>query len=342
VLERVSQVQATDNLKDTFGNLPETLNDSRQRWISRFSEQSVSQALRVSKQLALKLLLSEDPNWPTGLNDLGYGAPAILFVQGNEKVLANTFTGVSIVGSRLCTTYGAKVTEKLVGELALANRMTVSGGAIGIDSHVHNQSLNRSLPTVAVMAGGLDRKYPNSNHNLFEAITRTGALIGELPPGVAPTRWRFLQRNRLIAALTPTSVVVEAVIRSGSIRTANNAVELSRDLFAVPGPVLSAASAGTNYLIAEGKAKALFDTRLVTDAASEATKYLDGSALLIRAQDAIRELRLATGAQIAKIAGLTEFELSIALDELRASNQLTWNRDSLGSLHYALKYANRA
>ena len=220
--------------------------------------------------------------------------------------------------------------------------MTVSGGAIGIDSHVHTQSLRNSLPTVAVMAGGLDRKYPRSNSNLFQSITQNGVLIGELPPGVAPTRWRFLQRNRLIAALSPTTVVVEAGIRSGSIRTANNAIELNRELFAAPGPLTSAASAGTNSLIAEGKAKALIDTKLLTSEVSDQPRFQDGSALLVRAQDALKELKQATGEQIAKVAGLTNFELSIAIDELKARNQLTMVRDSLGSLHYALKYANRA
>jgi DNA processing protein len=146
----------------------------------------------------------------------------------------------------------------------------------------------------------------------------------------------------LIAALTPITVVIEAGIRSGSIRTANNALELNRELFAVPGALTSSASSGTNSLIAEGKAKALVDTKLITSAASEPARYQDGSALLIRAQDALRDLRQATGVQIAKAAGLTLFELNLALEQLKARNQLTMVQDSLGSLHYALKYANRA
>jgi DNA processing protein len=192
------------------------------------------------------------------------------------------------------------------------------------------------------MAGGLDRKYPSSNSNLFKAIARHGVLIAELCPGVAPSRWRFLQRNRLIAALTPTTVVVEAGIRSGSIRTANIAIELNRELFAVPGPLTSAASAGANSLIAEGKARALVETNLITAEVSEPARFQDGSALLVRAQDALRELRQASGEQIAKVAGLTNFELALALDELKNRNLLTIIQDSYGLLHYALKYANRA
>jgi DNA processing protein len=342
VLEQIQKASATNYLVETFGDLPGTISDSRQRWLPRFSKQAVLNALQRAKQLELFLLLAGDDFWPIGLDDLAEGAPALIFVQGNYKVLERLASGVSVVGSRACTEYGAKVTAKLVSELAFHKRPTVSGGAIGIDSHVHNQSLRNSLPTVAVMAGGLDRKYPSSNSNLFQAIARNGALVAELCPGVAPSRWRFLQRNRLIAALTPITVVIEAGIRSGSIRTANNAIELNRELFAVPGPLTSAASAGTNSLIAEGKAKALVDTKTITTEVSEPARFQDGSALLVRAQDALQELRQATGEQIARAAGLTNFELSLALDELKNRNLLTMNQDSYGLLHYALKYANRA
>jgi DNA processing protein len=342
VLEEIYKVSASDYLVDIFGDLPGTISDSRQRWLPRFSKQAVLNILQRSKQLDLSLLLAGDDFWPSGLDDLGEGAPALIFAQGNLKVLGRLANGVSVVGSRACTEYGAKVTAKLVSELAFHKRPTVSGGALGIDSHVHNQSFRNSLPTAAVMAGGLDRKYPSSNSNLFQVIARNGVLIAELCPGVAPSRWRFLQRNRLIAALTPTTVVIEAGIRSGSIRTANNAIELNRELFAVPGPLTSAASAGTNSLIAEGKARALVDTKLITAEVSEPARFQDGSSLLVRAQDALRELRQATGEQIAKTAGLTNFELSLALDELKARNLLTIIQDSYGLLHYALKYANRA
>jgi DNA processing protein len=342
VLEAVHQARAADYLKEVFGDLPGTISDSRQRWLPRFSKQSVVNVLQRAKQLNLSLLLQGDDHWPTGLDDLEEAAPALIFAQGNYKLLGLLADAVSIVGSRASTDYGEKITSKLVAELAFHNRFTVSGGAIGIDSCVHTQSLKNSLPTIAVMAGGLDRKYPSSNSSLFQAIARNGVLIAELAPGVAPTRWRFLQRNRLIAALTPTTVVIEAGIRSGSIRTANNVLELNRGLYAVPGPLTSAASAGTNYLIAEAKAQALFDTKLITSEVSESPRFQDGSALLVRVQDALRDLRRATGEEIAKTAGLTQFELGLALDELNARKQLTTVQDSLGLLHYALKYANRA
>jgi DNA processing protein len=202
VLEAVHQVRAADYLTEIFGDLPGTISDSRQRWLPRFSKQAVVNLFQRAKQLDLSMLLQGDDDWPTGLNDLEEGAPALIFAQGNFKLLGRLAKAVSIVGSRACTEYGAKVTAKLVSELAFYKRLTVSGGAIGIDSHVHSQSLRNSLPTVAVMAGGLDRKYPSSNSKLFQAIARNGVLIAELAPGVAPTRWRFLQGNRPILAIT--------------------------------------------------------------------------------------------------------------------------------------------
>ena len=342
VLEAAHQARAADDLADIFGDLPGTISDSRQRWLPRFSKQAVVNLFQRAMQLNLSLLLQGDDDWPIGLNDLEEGSPVLIFAKGNYTLLGRLAKAVSIVGSRACTEYGAAVTAKLVSELAFHKRLTVSGGAVGIDSHVHSHSLRNSLPTIAVMAGGLDRMYPSSNSKLFQAIARNGVLVAELAPGVAPTRWRFLQRNRLIAALSPTTVVIEAGIRSGSIRTANDAIELDREVFAVPGPLTSASSAGTNSLIAEGKAKALIDTKLITSEVIEQARFQDGSALMVRAQDALRDLRQAKVEQIAKAAGLTLFELNLALEELKARNQLTMVQDSSGSLHYALKYANRA
>jgi DNA processing protein len=191
------------------------------------------------------------------------------------------------------------------------------------------------------MAGGLDRKYPKSNYALFTQIAKCGAVISELPPGTAPTRWRFLQRNRLIAALSPVTVVVEANFRSGSIRTANTALELDRELFAVPGSILSGASSGTNNLIAEGKARPLVDTKLLVGEQSNAEQNLEGSEISKRAFDALREIRSATKSEIARVAGLTETEASFALEELLKTNQIIRNHGFTGSVHYALKYGFR-
>jgi DNA processing protein len=205
----------------------------------------------------------------------------------------------------------------LVAELAQVPRATVSGGAIGIDAQVHSTSVEHRLQTVAVMAGGLDRKYPKANLPLFTRVRECGALISELPPGVAPTRWRFLQRNRLIAALTPTTVVIEAGLRSGSIRTANNALELDRELLAVPGSILSGTSLGTNSLIADSKALPLCDFTQFATGWQQVNESEFESAIAKRARDAIRELGTARQFEISKSAGLTAFEAKLAISDLK-------------------------
>jgi DNA processing protein len=264
----------------------------------------------------------------------------MLFIDGKSRKLSDLAQGVSIVGSRACTSYGKQVTNCLVQQLAAASRPTVSGGAVGIDACAHQASVEQKLETIAVMAGGLDRKYPRANFPLFEKIKFQGALISELPPGVAPTRWRFLQRNRLIAALTRTTVIVEAGVRSGSIRTANNAMELDRELYAVPGSVLAGTSAGTNALIADGKAQVLHDLQLFATGNQEQFFQAAESALAKRARDAIREIGYPTRPEIAKVAGLTGAEVSLALHELTTQNLVIQDRNNNGEVHYALKYAH--
>ena len=339
VVSALKMAGELESCRQSFGDLENTLADSRQRWLPRLSKSRLEHLFTQSAALKLKLLTPEQDHWPIGLDDLQDSAPAMVFVEGDSKVLGALKDAVSIVGSRAASPYGLQVTKRLVTELAQVSRATVSGGAIGIDAQVHSTSLEQGLTTVAVMAGGMDRKYPQANFPLFKKIQERGALISELPPGVAPTRWRFLQRNRLIAALTPTTVVIEAGIRSGSIRTANNALELDRELLAVPGSILSSTSLGANWLIADSKALPLCDLSQFATGNEEMTNTRFESALAKRAHDAIRELGYPTDTQIAKVAGLTNSELKLALTELVATNLVIQDRSSLGMVHYALKYA---
>jgi DNA processing protein len=340
VLGALAEASSIDLLRQSFGDLESTLSDSRQRWLPRLSKSRLIHLFEHSKALGLGLLTPSDKFWPAGLDDLQYAAPAMLFIEGERSSLGQLQQGVSIVGSRACSSYGKQVTNLLVLQLAAVSRPTVSGGAIGIDAHAHQSSVDLGLSTIAVMAGGLDRKYPRANFPMFQKIKAHGSLISELPPGVAPTRWRFLQRNRLIAALTPTTVVVEAGVRSGSIRTANNALELDRRLFAVPGSVLSGSSLGTNALIADGRAEVLNDLKYFATGFQEESFGAAESALAKRARDAIREIGYPTRLEIARGAGLTSSELSLALHELRVQNHIIENRNNKGEVHYALKYAH--
>jgi len=340
VVQALNQRGQLDSCRQSFGDLEGTLSDSRQRWLPRFSKSRLAHLFAQSAALKLQLLTPEDSIWPVGLDDLHDSAPALLFIEGELSTLADLSQAVSIVGSRVATSYGLQVTSSLVRELAQVSRPTVSGGAVGIDAQVHRASIERELPTLAVMAGGMDRKYPSANFKLFKKISDQGALLSELPPGVAPTRWRFLQRNRLIAALTPTTVVIEAGIRSGSIRTANNALELSRKLYAVPGSVLSGTSLGTNALIADNKAQILCDLKYFATGAQTMPKQQIESALAKRAHDAIRESGFPSLPEVAKLAGLTLSESEFALRELTRQDKVIENLNSNGEVHYALKYAN--
>lgn len=339
VLSALNNVGELEACRQSFGDLESTLADSRQRWLPRLSKSRLTHLFERSSQLNIELITPSDASWPEGLNDLQDAAPAMLFVEGKQQALKSLASAVSIVGSRACTQYGLQVTDSLVRKLATANRQTVSGGALGIDARTHQASVENHLPTIAVMAGGLDRKYPRENFDLFEQVKLKGALISELPPGVAPTRWRFLQRNRLIAALSPVTVVVEAGYRSGSIRTANNALELDRELYAVPGPIFSNSSSGTNSLISQGKASALVDLELFVFGSSTSTYSDTESAVAKRARDAIREIGFPTKDEISKTAGLTVSELALALYELKTQNHVIESQGIDGKVHYALKYA---
>ena len=183
--------------------------------------------------------------------DLGHHAPYLLWVAGDQHALEVDFAGV--VGTREPSATGLNNTSKLV---RLLNRPIVSGGAKGIDAAAHRAALDQGQTTVAFMAGGLDKAYPLDNWSLFHEMVRSGgALVSELVPGTAPTRFRFLQRNRLIAASANELFVVQAAYRSGSRNTANSARMLGREVFAIPDAWSDKASQGTNAMIQEGLAR---------------------------------------------------------------------------------------
>lgn len=156
---------------------------------------------------------------------------------------------VAVVGTRAPTAYGRAVTADLSAGVSAEEFTVVSGGAFGIDAAAHRAVLGVGGVTVAVLAGGVDRLYPRGNDGMLREIAQSGAVISEQPPGTGVTRYRFLDRNRIIAALTSATVVVEAAARSGALSTAAWAAALDRPVGAVPGPVTSVASVGCHLLI---------------------------------------------------------------------------------------------
>lgn len=238
-----------------------------ERWAPRVGSLNPERDLHTIDRLGGRFIIPSDAGWPAleALDQPPYG----LWVRGHRSI-PGVARNLAVIGSRDSTNYGNQITGDIAFNMAGRGYTIVSGGAYGIDTQAHRSALaavdpgTHSVPTMAVLAGGLDRYYPAGNADLLKEVGERGLLISELPPGAAPTRWRFLQRNRVIAALSAVTLVVEARWRSGSMSTVNHALEIGRRVGAVPGSVYSANSAGTHKILAERKAS------LVTDADSVA------------------------------------------------------------------------
>ncbi|WP_438352758.1 DNA-processing protein DprA [Microbacterium sp. CJ88] len=239
---------------------PKEWTDARARWQPRWSDAIAGHALDTARRAGVILVRPSDPDWPAPLDDLGEHAPLCLWMRGHRAALARLRPAVALVGARAASGYGEHVAGDFAAALAGTGIAVVSGAAYGIDGAAHRAALSSGGLTVAVLAGGVERPYPAGHTDLIGRIAAQGLLISETPCGTAPTKWRFLQRNRLIAALSDATVVIEAGWRSGSLNTAAHAAAIGRPLGAVPGPVTSATSAGCHRMLRE------FDARCVTTA----------------------------------------------------------------------------
>ncbi|PWC08268.1 DNA-processing protein DprA [Mycetocola zhujimingii] len=252
LVERWSPNRVSEALGDqSDGDLFEHVQKAWPRWIPRLDSAAALASLRLAKHNSATLICPGDDCWPTGLNDLGPHAPLALWVRGDPWRLPAASPSISLVGARAATGYGEHVTLEAASALVDRGFTIISGAAYGIDGAAHRAALASQGTTVAFLAGGVDRPYPSGHDALIGRIVETGAVASEVPCGVPPSKWRFLQRNRLIAAVSSATVVLEAGWRSGSLNTAGHAAALGRPLGAVPGPVTSAASAGCHRLIRE-------------------------------------------------------------------------------------------
>lgn len=243
------------------------------RWLPRVAPESALVPFRQAARLGVRLLVPGDDSWPTALDDLDLHAPLALWVRGDPSCLHTLTSAISLVGARAATGYGEHVAMEASAGLVDRGYTIVSGAAYGIDGMAHRAALASSGHTIAFLAGGVDRYYPSGHEALLSRIAQHGAVVSELPCGASPTKWRFLQRNRLIAASSLATVVLEAGWRSGSLNTAGHAVSLGRPLGAVPGPVTSAASSGCHRLLRD------FDAVCVTSAEEMAELAPLGSAV---------------------------------------------------------------
>ena len=270
--------------------------------------------------MELTSIARRDPRYPPLLAQL-HDPPARIHVRGDTDVVSEP--AVAVVGARSCSSYGAQVARGLARELGAAGLVIVSGLARGIDGEAHRGALDAGARTLAVLGCGIDRDYPRSHADLARRVCERGAVVSEYPPGVEPAPWRFPARNRIIAGLCLATVVVEARERSGALITADFALELGREVFAVPGEITSALSAGTNDLLRQGAAPLLsaqdvlsalgFEsgphqrsaTRKLSDAATAVLRLLADGAL---DADALGRLAGRSSADIATV--LVELELA--------------------------------
>jgi DNA processing protein len=206
--------------------------------------------------MSVRIIRRGQSAYPSLLEQL-HDPPTRLYVRGEAELDLLAFPAVAVVGARSCSAYGSEVARMLGRELAAAGVVVVSGLARGIDGEAHRGALEADGPTVAVLGCGIDRDYPRSHADLAGRIASAGLIVSEYPPGVEPAPWRFPARNRIIAGLCLATIVVEARQRSGALITADFALELGRDVFAVPGEITAARSAGTNNLLRQGAAPLL-------------------------------------------------------------------------------------
>lgn len=299
-----------------------------QRLRSRAQTLDVEQELHRAMKLGIQVLSPQDPRWPQALHFLQEKEPLALWFQGNLDTLQCHRKKVSIVGSRASTAYGNRIAEQIAWELATQEVAVVSGGAYGIDTAAHRGALTsgKGAATVAVLCGGLGNLYPRGNTELFTKIKTQGLLLSEVPPHWRPARWRFLERNRIISALSDMTVVIEAGIRSGAIATANRASEIGRPLGVVPGPVTSAASAGCLTLLRETDATVV---RGSNDILEELGQLIPADAAaagpstyVSRVCDAFPTTGVALPTELAQTSGLAIWEVERALLELQMQGKV--------------------
>jgi DNA processing protein len=281
------------------------------RWQEDNWVASAEAELELASRRGIEVIVPGVVTWPTQLDDLQERAPLALRVQGALRVRPSLARSVAVVGARAATRYGVWVAEELCAHLAAEGWCVVSGGALGIDAASHRGALAGAGPTIAVSAAGVNIPVPSSNDSLFARLYESGAVISEVPIGKHPNRRRFLVRNRVIAALTPVTVVVEAAMRSGALSTAREADAMGRSLCAFPGPTTSAMSAGCHDLIASGAARLVTSAEDVIDVAlGSGERNSDGERFMsidLQEQQVLDSCadRSASPQQISRICGIS-------------------------------------
>ena len=217
-------------------------------WRERFIV-DVFRSLRTAAECGATVLIPSDPQWPRGLADLGPEMPYALWVRGHTDRMIRLERSLAVIGARAATVYGSAVTSESVSELVREGIAIVNSGSFGIDGAALRAAVGSTGSAFAVISSGVDVTYPHAHAELFEDVIETGAVVTERPPHTAPSRWSFLSRNRILAALSSGTVLMEGSHRSGALLTAQRALQLGRPVGAVPGQVDSPSAGGCLTMI---------------------------------------------------------------------------------------------
>lgn len=284
-------------------------------------------AWATASRCGARYVIPGDPEWPTQLDVLGTRRPLGLWICGAADFRLLALRSVAVVGARAATAYGEGIARELGSHLADEGWLTVSGGAFGIDAAAHRSALAAGGATACILAGGVDVPYPRSHADLLAAVRERGALVSEAPLGASAMRHRFLTRNRLIAAVSRATVLVEAAVRSGGLTTAREARRIHRLVLAFPGPVTSPMSAGCHRLIRDENAllvtsprevMALVSGRLLAEDEADPVDEPALGRADRRVLDAVPLRRPAPLASVARLAGVSTTDALVALGLLDA------------------------
>jgi DNA processing protein len=291
--------------------------EPRERRFERFRRSfDAARYLSALEERGFRFLGRSDPDYPPLLREL-HDPPPGFFLRGRAQAGILARPAVAVVGARACSAYGAQVARLLGRELAVAGLVVVSGLARGVDGEAHRGALEADGLTVAVLGCGIDRDYPAAHAQLAARIAERGLVMSEYAPRVEPAPWRFPARNRVIAGLAAATVIVEARERSGALITADFALEVGREVFAVPGEITSSLSAGTNALLRLG-ATPLTSTCDVLDSLGIAPPETPSPDLGEHATLVLHALtdRHAGADELTRTTGLAAAEVATALAEL--------------------------
>jgi len=300
-------------------NLLNTLNKVGPKLI--YAKKNKDLFVKIEKEITfcernnIQILSVSNDNYPKRLRQCS-DAPIIMYYKGNK--LLNNPKVISIVGTRAATAYGKEICSSIVKELSVHNALIISGLAYGIDVQAHNESINNSLPTIGVLAHGLDRIYPKEHAAIANMMMEEGGLLTENRLGTIPDRGSFPKRNRIVAGLSDATIVIESAIRGGSMITANIANNYNRDVFAIPGRIGNKQSEGCNHLIKINKAHLLEST--------EDIAYLLGWDMEVKPPKAVqKQIFNNLSVQEKSIMATLINETNIGIDEIAIKANLPMN-----------------